>query len=166
LLGGEAGAFGGVLGSAAAGTSSFDAAARGRARMARRAGCAAVKAAGVDRVSRYRRGKHGIMVPFGKTTTSADGAAAGARVGRRRGLRRPLGAVGTWGCAAAGADGAAGAGGAAADDAGASGAAGAGADGAAGGAAVGGAAAGTAGAAAAGAPNGSASAGCGAVSAV
>ena len=142
MLGGEAGAFGGVLGSAAAGTSSFDAAARGRARMARRAGFAAVKAAGVDRVSRYRRGKHGIMVPFGKTTTSADGAAAGARVGRRRGLRRPLGAVGTWGCTATGADGAAG------------------------GAAVGGAAAGTAGAAAAGAPNGSASAGCGAVSAV
>ena len=166
MLGGEAGAFGGVLGSAAAGTSSFDAAARGRARMARRAGCAAVKAAGVDRVSRCRRGKHGMMVPFGKTRSSADGAAAGAKVGRRRGLRRLLGAVGTWGCAAAGADGAAGAGGAAADDAGASGAAGAGADGAAGGAAVGGAAAGTAGAAAAGAPNGSASAGCGAVSAV
>eukprot|EP00964_Phaeocystis_antarctica_P113528 scaffold77552_cov63-Phaeocystis_antarctica.AAC.1 len=61
----------------------------------------------------YRRGKHGKVVPFGKTTSSADGA-AGARVGR--GLTQSpgitLGAAGAWGCAAAGAAGATGADGA------------------------------------------------------
>ena len=72
LLGGEAGAPGQVLDSAAAGTASFDVPAVASA------ADAGADAAGVDRVSRYRRGEHGMMVPFGKTTSSAGGAAAAA----------------------------------------------------------------------------------------
>ena len=56
-------------GSAAAGT--FDAAA------AAGAADAEADAAGVDRG--YRRGKHGMVVPFGKTMSSAGGAAGGKK---------------------------------------------------------------------------------------
>ena len=103
MLGGGAGATGGALAFAAAGTFPFNAAGAG------------ADAAGVDRApfGRNRRGKHGNLVPFGKTKSSTDGA-AGARVGR--GLTQSpgiaLGAAGTWGCAAAGAAGATGADGA------------------------------------------------------
>jgi len=128
MLGGDTGAAGGAFGSAAAGTSSFDAAAGRRERFAagvteagagaaaglgRAARCMRGKlgtsgAAGVDRACRYIRGKHGIAVPFGKTKKSVD-PAAGVTAGgltMRPAISLADGVLGVWGCAAAGAAGA------------------------------------------------------------
>ena len=127
MLGGGTGAAGGAFGSAAAGTSSFDAAAGRRERFAAgvtEAGAGAAGlgrgarcmrgnklgsgAAGVDRACRYIRGKHGIAVPFGKTKKSVD-PAAGVTAGgltMRPAISLADGVLGVWGCAAAGAAGA------------------------------------------------------------
>ena len=126
MLGGDTGAAGGAFGSAAAGTSSFDAAAGRRERFAAgvtEAGAGAAGlgraarymrgklgrgAAGVDRACRYIRGKHWIVVPFGKTTKSVDWAAGVTAGGltMRAAISLADGVLGVWGCAAAGAAGA------------------------------------------------------------
>ena len=130
MLGGDTGAAGGAFGSAAAGTSSFDAAAVRRERFAagvteagagaaglgrslgRAARCMRGKlgsdAADVDRACRYIRGKHGMVVPFGKTKQSVD-RAAGVTAGgltMRPATSLADGLLGVRGCAAAGAAGA------------------------------------------------------------
>ena len=123
MLGGGTGAAGGAFGSAAAGTSSFDAAAvrrqrraagvaeagAGAAGLGRAARCMRWKlgsgAAGVDRVCRGIRGKHGIVVPFGKITKSVDRVAGVTAGGLTMSPSISLadGVLGVWGCAAAGA---------------------------------------------------------------